>query len=543
MVTLSKNGNLSYWNGFGFLKKSILLDKQVYTAMKTTKSGRIIMGSQNGTIIFLNSNQKLVKKIHTDSSIVDMTIMLNDDLATVDSSQNIKIYNSRDYSLGKIFNFSDHNGKISILSIGFIKNIEHLIFSIGSRLFLFDFINENLVRIINAPGDIVELKYVKNGLVVLAIGQYLYYYDLLTGFHINSVAMHRNIKSLNTNGSHLYVGTKSGEIAVLKTANNFVKTILRNEKFDKIYIAMNNRSLLISDSFGAVEQSLVTAGKTSSMSLLSNKNLVTLDLNNEIRIWEYRTFKLIKAISGLNKTGPIEKIDTCFISNLECILYTTGSILFVLDYSNEKVLGQINALGKISNIQCIKNDHVVLAVGNILFYYDLKDGTSVENVTLSNDILDLYPHHADLRVTLLDGKIFYFSLAKYNQKTPEKNIKSLKSVMVQKGVIIPIPNGKVIMVEKQTANIIIEKTLFKSEMIAFERLNESVICALSENGEMVLINTSVDIIKKIKINKKNLNENIENIIIIDNKFILIKCLSKIIQVFIGSGKVNLFKIN
>lgn len=544
VVTLSKNGNLSFWNTFGYLTKSILVEKQNYTAMSTTKSGQIILGSQNGALIFLNSKKKIVKKIITDSPIVDMTILLNDDVATVDKSKKIKIYKSKNYTLDKIFYFSDKNGQIDILSIGFIKNIEHLIYSIESKLFIFDYKNENLVKIINAPGNIVKVKYVKNGIVALAIGQYLYYYDLLTGFCIDVVAIYQNIESMNTNGSHIFVGTRNGEIAALKIADNFVKTSLKNEKLNEIYIAMNNKTFFILDSNGKIKKSLVTDGKILSIALLSSQHLVTLESNNAIKIWQPRTLKLNKAILGLNSTGSIQKIDTCFISNLEYILYTTESTLFVLDYTNSKIFRQINASQRISAVQYIKNDHVVLAVGNNLVYYHLKNGIRVENVTMSREIVDLYSFNAELKVTLINGKIVFFSLAKYIKEAADENSKSLKSVMVRQGVIIPVANGNVILVEKQTANIILEKTLFKSEMMAFQRLNDSIICAISKNGDMVLINPdNVEILKKFEIKKTYLDESIDSLVIVNNKFVLIKCFVKIIQVNIESGEVDLFKIN
>ncbi|RMZ97308.1 hypothetical protein BpHYR1_008261, partial [Brachionus plicatilis] len=105
-----------------------------------------------------------------------VVILVDENLATVDLSKQIKIYNSKSFVLVKNLDRSRDHGRISMLSTCYLDNIEHIMYTIGSRLYLFDYINENLVRTINMPGNIIKVKYVKKGLAAIAVDQDLFYY-------------------------------------------------------------------------------------------------------------------------------------------------------------------------------------------------------------------------------------------------------------------------------------------------------------------------------------------------------------------------------
>ncbi|RNA40066.1 hypothetical protein BpHYR1_006187 [Brachionus plicatilis] len=539
IVTISRTGNLSYWNTNGELRRSVSISSHgSHTSMLVRNSNEVIIGTKTGKIVYYNSEGVVNRVEETSVEIVNMTLLQNNNLVTVDIDKKIKIYRSSDYTIIKTIDRSTESSQIKYITSGFVDSTEYIKYTVNSKLVVLNYNTEAVFKSIESHETIQAIQYVNNKIVSVAVSQVLYYYELSSGYMVERVSINRDILTLDSNTTHMFVGTKTGEISILQWVNKFVTTFTTIESTSETVIGTNTGRIAILNSKNIITKTIETNVQIKSMTFLSNFNLVSVDTAKKIKIWKSNTYDLVKTIDRSADTGDITLISTAIVSDQEYIVYTIANKLYVLNFNSDTILRQITLQTNenIVSFKYIVDRLSTVAVTRTLYFYYLDDGSLVGSNTVTSDVVRIIGGSINsvrvettTGIQTVDVRLNTKRLFASESLNRTKLVAKLDPVVVRGGIVVPVPTSKILLIENK--NILYERMVFDEPMVALKLLNETTLVAVSDQARMALIDIRSGLkIKEIHLGTK-INGAIEAVIQISVDTVLLKIKSKLLSSF------------
>lgn len=551
IVTITRSGTLSYWNTDGTSRSSTSITQYgSHTSMLVRNSNEVIVGTKRGNIVYFNSQGIVTKVEETKVEIVNMTLLVNNNLVTVDTDNKLKIYSSSTNTLIKTIDRSTESSQIRYITAGFVDSTEYVKYTVNSKFVVFNYNTEVVYTTIETYETIQAIQYVNNRIVAVAVQQNVYYYELTSRYMIEKVSINRDILNLDSNTTHVFVGTKTGEISILTWINKRVTTFVKKQTTSETVIGTNTGRIAVLNSKNIITKTIETNVEIKSMTFLTNFNLVSVDKSKNIKIWKSSTYELVKTLTGSTDTGEITLISNAIISNQEFIVYVISKKLYVLNFNSNSLQKQIEFTENIVSFKYLEGRLSAVALTRTLIFYYLDDETIAGRSSLTSDIVKIIDGTSSfvrvetktgivtVNVVLIRKKNLLISNKALNET---KLMPKLNPIIVKSGVVIPVPISKLALIEKD--KIIYEKLIFNEPMIALKLLNDTTLATVSDDARMALVDIKTGIkIKEIDLDMK-IDDLIDAIIQISDELVMIKIKKKVVQVDLNSQKVESISID